>query len=340
MVIKGGKRSFLILLFLYLSCKPSPIRWVCKPLYREKPPPWIEKRPDDVGDTLYAVGIKTNSPTMEGGENDARMDAVRQIVERFFGMEVESKYKKFRVDFQTKVEEDLKGRGKGKIIGGKTEEVYYEKCEKVEEGGFKEYYNVYILYSASLSKMEELVRDIEKRRSEVVSKAKALLRTCPPRTQDEGVRFLQIAKELLPLLNTYRDDPEIAGLIKRIEECVENINKMMKTVKPMVNIEGGICGEGYAGAVKSLLEEVLRSRGFTVVEENGRLVCELKLNSVYQTGIFHIIRISGTITLKDTTNNAVIFSSPVEVNGAGANLSSACRSAVNNMREVLRRFNF
>jgi hypothetical protein len=69
------------------------------------PPGWVRTAPED-GQYFYAVGIRSDAPTLEEGKRSAAANAVEQLLERF-GIRARARYRELKSELQTKVRDEL-----------------------------------------------------------------------------------------------------------------------------------------------------------------------------------------------------------------------------------------
>ena len=69
------------------------------------PPGWVRTAPED-GQYFYAVGIRSEAPTLEEGKRSAAANAVEQLLERF-GIRAHARYRELKTELQTKVRDEL-----------------------------------------------------------------------------------------------------------------------------------------------------------------------------------------------------------------------------------------
>ena len=69
------------------------------------PPGWVRTAPED-GQYFYAVGIRSDAPTLEEGKRSAAANAVEQLLERF-GIRARARYRELKNELQTKVRDEL-----------------------------------------------------------------------------------------------------------------------------------------------------------------------------------------------------------------------------------------
>ena len=176
------KQFIFLFIFLFLSiilsgCAIFPFHKAEKPKIIEKSaeqkPIWINKVPKEDSDYFYFRGIRTGARTQEDGLTDAKMNAVKQIVE-FLGLKGLTLYENLRETFQrgeeVTIRDKIKFEGLGIVKGAKESEQYYEKIEYPEKGKIHYKFDVYIVVTYPREEYErEKIRqreDEEKRRDE------------------------------------------------------------------------------------------------------------------------------------------------------------------------------
>jgi len=163
---------FLILLaitsLLSLACSAGKLNVVGSERIIEKSgdkPGWVTKIPRENDEYYFFRGFKTSSLSLEDGLTDARLNAIRQVLEMIQSQGLVD-YKKARVetglaetreDIGSVTEDGLKILSKTVASGVKELESYTEKVERFTPQGVRYYYNVYTLVRYPKSEFEKAV---------------------------------------------------------------------------------------------------------------------------------------------------------------------------------------
>jgi len=118
----------------------------------ERAPEWVKQNKEDpTGEYQYFRGVKTEAAKLEDGLGDARIDAIKQIVQ-FTGLEVTFLYKKERNEYEQKILEEINAQGQSNVIGAKESESYWEVYETTgANGGVAKSFDVYALIKVPTS---------------------------------------------------------------------------------------------------------------------------------------------------------------------------------------------
>ncbi|HLD29206.1 MAG TPA: hypothetical protein VJC03_02605, partial [bacterium] len=114
-------------------------------------PYWVSKLPAEK-DNLYFLGVKTGAASLEEGKNEAFRDGLSRIVE-YVGVELKSEFHELRTQNFASVFSSLDAKASGKIEDACMKEIYTEKNE--EKDGVEQRFNVFVLLSYPVRKMEE-----------------------------------------------------------------------------------------------------------------------------------------------------------------------------------------
>ncbi len=102
-----------------------------------KPPDWVTREPESDSEYHYFRGRRTDAPSLEGGETDARHNAMANIIQ-FLGLRVEVDYERMRTDERTQIRDAIRSVGGADIFGTRLSEMYYvreriDDCERVRD---------------------------------------------------------------------------------------------------------------------------------------------------------------------------------------------------------------
>lgn len=303
-------------------------------------PQWTVQPPEDSADFYYSVGVKTDAPTLEGGETDARMDAGRKFIERFFGVEASAEYKKVRKSYQTEIMEELKGKTKGKIAGARVKEVYWEKLE-VSEGGFTKYrYNVWVLIEISKEATRQVLNESLERMNKTVALAKKFLNEFGNAVSEKGEEeTLSILEDLKASLSEY-DDPEIVELRREIENRSNELKKKIRRIGIVIGGENKEI-ESVSAEITNLFTEsgyyavklpfTEKEKALLQANESGLkflLYGRLDVNITGTQNAFFFADAKGNIYLFSLPSGDIITSISVSERGAGTEENRAISNAL------------
>ena len=98
----------------------------------EQTPGWVTREPESDNQYHYFRGIRTDAPTLEAAEGDARQNALAGIVQ-FLGLRVTVDYQRLRTEERTAIEDAIRSVGGADIAGTRLSEFYYRRW-RVNEG--------------------------------------------------------------------------------------------------------------------------------------------------------------------------------------------------------------
>jgi len=132
-------------------------------------PSWTQKVPELKDGRIFFVGRKSYAVTEEGGLNDAREDAARQLAEMIM-QKVNVDYEKIRYevgmpltpkDVGSVTKDIVISLTKAMVKGMKDAEVYTEKWNRMEaDGKIQTFYNCYVLRSISEDDYRDIARQV------------------------------------------------------------------------------------------------------------------------------------------------------------------------------------
>lgn len=335
------KRILLILIFLGCASKPIlPPEGEEKIIDRTGPsrPFWLTTPPKDTEDFYFSVGVKTSSPTLEGGETDARMDAGRKFVERLFGVEFAGMYKGIRKNYEKEIYDEITGKSGGKVAGARVREVYWEKYQRWAKGKVSYGYNVWILVEISKSATKKLLDDeIRKMNANILFARQTL----------SEVRNTDDKKIVLTRLYTARnkisayDSPESTQIFLEIDKEIKKLEEGLKSVgifisNPsvrgvVVNIFGAEnfnCVEMQFSRGESRSDLINKAReknlAYAFIED-----IRISETSGTEMGYFIFAHASGRFDMVDTSKGVSVFSIAVNEKGGGTSFDTAVKNAIN-----------
>ncbi len=349
-------RAFFLLLIFYLLtyCASAPVIRGEKQLIEKShsaKPDWVINIPKETEKVIYSVGVRTDSPSLDGGETDARMNAARKILERFFGLKTTIEYQKLRKTFETNYLDQMKATGGGEIFGTKTKAVYWEKYEVKSPDRITYSYDIWVLLEVKIDDITKALDKMEKRRSEFVRLARSTLsglseNACSP----ESLREIS---EYQNSLSEFEDDAEVKALLLQLGEKQREIESCVKSIAIYISEKN--LGEEESGFIKNMLVDVLKKYSFHIKELNSNPETENDLvalgkkerisyvltvdvdtiGSNEKSGYFVFAYAKGKMVLKEISTGKTILTAGVNEKAAGTEISKAGSGALKIAAKVL-----
>lgn len=332
------KRVFLLIFLIGCASKP-----VLAPEGEEKiidrtastRPSWITTPPKEDDEFYFSVGVKTSSPTLEGGETDARMDAGRKFVERLFGVEFAGMYKGIRKNYEKEIYDEITGKSKGKVSGARVREVYWEKYQKWEKGKVSYGFNVWVLIEISKSATKKaLDEEIKKMNSAIAFARQTLIEVKNAEDKKSALKRLYTAKSRISVY----DSPEVFQIILQLDEEIKKLEAELKSVGIFISdpnvratavtifgAENFNCIEMQFSKTESssTLANRARERGLTFA-----FIEEIKISDEGQMGYMHFARATGKFDMIDTLTGISVFSISINEKGGGMSLEVATKNVM------------
>ena len=110
----------------------------------ERLPEWVVREPESDREYHYFRGFRSDAPSLEGGETDARHNAMSHIVQ-FLGLRVEVDYERMRTEDQTRIQDAIRSVGGADIFGTRLSELYYRRWRVHDGDRIDDRYDVYVL---------------------------------------------------------------------------------------------------------------------------------------------------------------------------------------------------
>jgi len=331
----------VLLLILLTGCASKPVlapEGEEKIIDRTAPsrPSWITTPPKEDDEFYFSVGVKTSSPTLEGGETDARMDAGRKFVERLFGVEFAGMYKGIRKNYEKEIYDEITGKSKGKVSGARVREVYWERYQRWAKGKVSYGYNVWVLLEISKSATKKALEEEVKKMNSTISFARQTL---------SEVKNISDKKSALTRLYTAKsrislyDSPEILQISLQLDEEIKKLEAELKSVALFISDPN----------VRATAVNIFRSENFNCLEmqfsknespssliakarEKGlayAFVEEISISNEGQMGYMFFARTIGKFDMLDTSTGASVFSISVNEKGGGSSFEAATKNAMN-----------
>jgi hypothetical protein len=109
-----------------------------------RPPEWVVREPDSDERYHYFRGFRSDAPSLEGGETDARHNALGHIIQ-FLGLRVTVDYQRMRTEERTRIHDAIRSVGGADIFGTRLNELYYRRWRVRDTDRIREAYDVYVL---------------------------------------------------------------------------------------------------------------------------------------------------------------------------------------------------
>jgi hypothetical protein len=344
----------LLSLFFLTTCATAPViqgeKHVIEKSHPSKPD-WVIDIPKETEKVIYSVGVRTDSPSLDGGETDARMNAARKILERFFGLKATIEYQKLRKTFETNYLDQMKATGGGEIFGTKTKSVYWEKYEIKQPDKITYSYDVWVLLEVKVDDITKALDKMEKRRREYVNLSRELLNKlsgniCNP----ESLREIS---EYENSLAEFEGDPEVNALLMQMGEKQREVESCVKSIAVYISEKN--LGEEESGFIKNMLIDVLKKYSFHIKEmtnipesqeqlgdlakkEKVSYLLTVDVNTVpgnEKSGYFLFAYAKGKMIFKEISTGKVLLTAGVNEKAAGTDLSKAGSGALKITAKVL-----
>lgn len=350
------RSGFLISLLAYslISCAAKPVIQGEKQLIDKShtsKPDWVIDIPKETEKMIYSVGVRTDSPSLEGGETDARMNSARKILERFFGLKTTIEYQKLRKTFETNYLDQMKATGGGEIFGTKTKAVYWEKYEIKQPDKITYSYDVWVLLEVRVDDITKALDKMENRRREFVRLSRTTLseiseNICNPESLREISEYQNSLAEFV-------GDPEVDALLLQLGEKQREIESCVKSIAVYISEKN--LGEEESGFIKNMLVDVLKKYSFHIkeLEKNPDPQAEIEkfakkekvsfllavnvntISSNEKSGYFVFAYAKGKMILKEISTGKTILTAGVNEKAAGSDMSKAGSGALKIAAKVL-----
>jgi len=192
---------------------------------KRKAPKWVGRVPKADEEYFYFVGRATGSLTLEGAEQDAAADALRQVV-TMIGLTAEVSYERLRREAELLLEDRVSFEGDARVVGLKRLETYYEKIYYHSGDSLSTRYNVSLLLRYPRQSLKE-----EKARLE-----------------SEARRRLAMARELLAEGRRYESENSGSEALERYRQALQQLDN------PVILLLPAASGGGYDHLRRDLLD--------------------------------------------------------------------------------------
>ena len=135
---------------LVASCGPKTVNTMPRGERRlveasaDRVPDWITREPASDAEYHYFRGIRTDAPSLEAGETDARQNALASIVQ-FLGLRVTVDYQRLRTEEQTRIADAIRSVGGADLFGTRLSEMFYRRWRVIDGGEVHDKYDVYLI---------------------------------------------------------------------------------------------------------------------------------------------------------------------------------------------------
>lgn len=126
------------------------------------PPEWITREPESDAVFHYFRGIRSDAPSLEGGETDARHNAMSHIVQ-FLGLRIEVDYERLRTEEQTQIRDAIRSVGGADIFGTRLSELAYRRSRINDGGRVRDSYDVGVLIRFPRESVERIKQNQRER---------------------------------------------------------------------------------------------------------------------------------------------------------------------------------
>lgn len=153
---------------LLVGCSPKPIKTVPRgertlvEASAGSVPAWVVREPESDREYHYFRGIRTDAPSLEAGETDARMNALAGIVQ-FLGLRVTVDYQRLRTEQQTEIRDALRSVGGADIFGTRLSELFYRRWRVEDRDRVDDRYDVYVLVRFPRESVERIKQNQRER---------------------------------------------------------------------------------------------------------------------------------------------------------------------------------
>ena len=128
----------------------------------DRSPNWITREPASDDEYHFFRGIRTDAPSLEAAEADARHNALAGIVQ-FLGLRVTVDYQRMRTEERTAIEDAIRSVGGADIAGTRLSEFYYRRW-RVNEGDRVRYlYDGFVLVRLPKASVERIRQNQQER---------------------------------------------------------------------------------------------------------------------------------------------------------------------------------
>jgi hypothetical protein len=156
------------------SCGPKNVRPAPRGERRlveasaERAPDWITREPASDGEFHYFRGIRTDAPSLEGGETDARQNALAGIVQ-FLGLRVTVDYQRLRTEEQTQITDAIRSIGGADIFGTRLSEMFYRRWRVTNANEVRDLYDVFVIIRFPKESVER-IKNSQQERMQVIAR--------------------------------------------------------------------------------------------------------------------------------------------------------------------------
>ena len=158
-------------LTLFVGCGPKSVQTAIRgertlvEATADQPPRWVVREPESDGTFHYFRGFRSDAPTLEAGETDARQNALAHIIQ-FLGLRVTVDYERVRTEDETRIRDAIRSVGGADIFGTRLNELYYRRWRVRDADRVREAYDVYVLIRFPAEAVERIKQNqVERLRS-------------------------------------------------------------------------------------------------------------------------------------------------------------------------------
>ncbi len=318
---------------------------------QRKAPKWVSRAPAADAEYLYFVGRATASPTLEGAEQDAAADALRQIVS-MIRLTASVSYERLRQEAGLLLEDRVSFEGDARVTGLKRLETYYQKVYYHNGDSLTTRYHVSLLVRYP---RQSLAREKQRMEQEAVKRVRMagelLTEGRRSESRNDGAealeRYLQALRHLdspvIFLLPSGEDD-RCVRLKSALLAAARSLSLRQRQVRVGPVVVSRINEEcsWQDSQMNAALEEAMLNHGFRPVGGHGNLPggvlpcvsarCREEFADRLGEG-FCISRWSAQISLLDPDENIILFQKVLTAKGFGADPERALLDARRRLRQ-------
>ncbi|GAB4281824.1 MAG: hypothetical protein Kow0092_36970 [Deferrisomatales bacterium] len=139
----------------------------------DRAPAWITQLPQEKG-YFFAAGVASGAASLEEGKSRALRAAVEDVV-GYLGVQAQVQYQETRTELATRLVNRISAAGAGRVSGGRTVEMYYERYPSPEDQPPGSRFDVYVLLRIPETVLGEERDRLERDRQRRIALAARLL---------------------------------------------------------------------------------------------------------------------------------------------------------------------
>lgn len=315
-----------------------------------KVPKWVNQVPRADEEYFYFVGRATGATTLEGAEQDAAADALRQIV-TMIGLTASVSYDRLRSEAKLLLEDRVSFEGDARVVGLKRLETYYEKVYYHTGDSLTTRYNASLL---ARYPRQSLAREKARMEQEAIQRVKMagelLAKASQCESENDEAEALDSYMQALQEFNS----PVIFLLPAELGESSDNLKRTLLTAARRLSLRqrqvainpvmvSQTDGRSWQDAqMNAALAEAMLNHGFQPVDRAEDLPsgvflwvsarCSEELANSLGDG-FCLSRWSATISLLRPDENTILVQKVLTAKGFGPDLERASLDARHKLRQ-------